>query len=90
MVFRRSRRVRTDQSERDASRRAHVTPVDAHIALANQAANAIHFLRRGYNFTDGLDPTLGQLDAGLFSSPISAIRARSSYRCRTSSPESML
>jgi deferrochelatase/peroxidase EfeB len=44
----------------------HVTPVDAHIALANQNANAIHFLRRGYNFTDGLDTTLGQLDAGLF------------------------
>jgi deferrochelatase/peroxidase EfeB len=44
----------------------HVTPVDAHIALANQDANAIHFLRRGYNFTDGVDATLGQLDAGLF------------------------
>jgi deferrochelatase/peroxidase EfeB len=44
----------------------HVTPVDAHIALANQNVNAIHLLRRGYNFTDGLDTRTGQLDAGLF------------------------
>jgi deferrochelatase/peroxidase EfeB len=41
-------------------------PVDAHIAVANQDANAIHILRRGYNFTDGVDPKVGQLDAGLF------------------------
>jgi deferrochelatase/peroxidase EfeB len=41
-------------------------PVDAHVALANQAAHKTHILRRGYNFTDGLDPKIGQLDAGLF------------------------
>ena len=41
-------------------------PVDAHVRLANQAANGIHILRRGYSFTDGIDPTTGQLDAGLF------------------------
>jgi deferrochelatase/peroxidase EfeB len=38
----------------------------AHVALANQDALGIHILRRGYNFTDGLDPRVGQLDAGLF------------------------
>jgi deferrochelatase/peroxidase EfeB len=41
-------------------------PPDAHIRLANQAANGISFLRRGYSFTDGVDPATGQLDAGLF------------------------
>jgi deferrochelatase/peroxidase EfeB len=38
----------------------------AHVAVANQDALGIHILRRGYNFTDGLDPRVGQLDAGLF------------------------
>ena len=28
--------------------------------------DGIRMLRRGYNFTDGFDPQLGQLDAGLF------------------------
>ncbi len=41
-------------------------PARAHIAVANQDANKIHILRRGYNFTDGVDPRLGELDAGLF------------------------
>ncbi|HEY1740743.1 MAG TPA: iron uptake transporter deferrochelatase/peroxidase subunit [Acidimicrobiia bacterium] len=41
-------------------------PVDAHVRLANQSANGIHILRRGYSFTDGIDPDTGQLDAGLF------------------------
>ena len=41
-------------------------PEKAHVRLANQKANDIHILRRGYNFTDGLDPAVGQLDAGLF------------------------
>ena len=41
-------------------------PADSHVALAHQDANDIHILRRGYNFTDGLDPRVGQLDAGLF------------------------
>jgi deferrochelatase/peroxidase EfeB len=43
-----------------------VIPTDAHIRLSNQEANAIFLLRRGYSFTDGIDPQTGQLDAGLF------------------------
>jgi deferrochelatase/peroxidase EfeB len=43
-----------------------VIPADSHVSLANQDANKIHILRRGYNFTDGLDERVGQLDAGLF------------------------
>jgi deferrochelatase/peroxidase EfeB len=43
-----------------------VIPVDAHVRLANQDANGIHLLRRGYSFTDGIKPATGQLDAGLF------------------------
>jgi deferrochelatase/peroxidase EfeB len=39
---------------------------DAHIRLANQDAGGNHFLRRGYSFTDGVDPQTGQLEAGLF------------------------
>jgi deferrochelatase/peroxidase EfeB len=42
-------------------------PVDAHIRLAAPVTNdGIRILRRGYSFTDGFDPELGQLDAGLF------------------------
>jgi deferrochelatase/peroxidase EfeB len=44
-----------------------VIPADAHIRLAAPAANHGHaILRRGYSFTDGIDPETGQLDAGLF------------------------
>jgi deferrochelatase/peroxidase EfeB len=43
-----------------------VIPRDAHVRLANQAANNIHILRRGYSFTDGITSNTGQLDAGLF------------------------
>jgi deferrochelatase/peroxidase EfeB len=44
-----------------------VVPADAHIRLAAPASNgAERILRRGYSFTDGFDPELGQLDAGLF------------------------
>jgi deferrochelatase/peroxidase EfeB len=43
-----------------------VVPENAHVRLANQDRLGIHILRRGYNFTDGLDPRVGQLDAGLF------------------------
>ncbi len=39
----------------------------AHIRLAAPENNGgIRMLRRGYSFTDGFDPDLGQLDAGLF------------------------
>jgi deferrochelatase/peroxidase EfeB len=44
-----------------------VIPIDAHIRLAAPATNdGVRILRRGYSFTDGFDPELGQLDAGLF------------------------
>jgi deferrochelatase/peroxidase EfeB len=44
-----------------------VIPPDAHIRLASHAANGgVRILRRGYNYTDGMDPATGELDAGLF------------------------
>jgi deferrochelatase/peroxidase EfeB len=44
-----------------------VIPMDAHVRLAAPKSNdGIRILRRGYSFTDGFDPELGQLDAGLF------------------------
>jgi deferrochelatase/peroxidase EfeB len=54
-----------DLDAKDASGQPLV-PADAHVRLANQRANAIFLLRRGYSFTDGIDPQTGQLDAGLF------------------------
>jgi deferrochelatase/peroxidase EfeB len=42
-------------------------PVDAHIRMAAPSeSRGKRILRRGYSFTDGLDPDSGQLDAGLF------------------------
>ena len=42
-------------------------PVDAHIRLAAPDQNdGIRLLRRGFSFTDGIDPVTNQLDAGLF------------------------
>jgi deferrochelatase/peroxidase EfeB len=42
-------------------------PADSHIRNAAPVNNSgIRLLRRGYSFTDGFDPQLGQLDAGLF------------------------
>jgi deferrochelatase/peroxidase EfeB len=42
-------------------------PVDAHIRLASHVTNAgVPVLRRGYSYTDGIDPVTGELDAGLF------------------------
>ncbi len=44
-----------------------VVPADAHIRLAApEKNNGIRLLRRGYSFTDGIDPVTNQLDAGLF------------------------
>ncbi len=41
-------------------------PVDAHVRLAHRSnLGGIEILRRGYNFTDGVDG-VGHLDAGLF------------------------
>ena len=46
---------------------APLIPVDAHIRLAGPASNdGQKLLRRGYSYTDGIDPASGQLDAGLF------------------------
>jgi deferrochelatase/peroxidase EfeB len=40
---------------------------DAHIRLAAPAENGgLRILRRGYSFSDGIDPATGELDAGLF------------------------
>ncbi|MGZ4392019.1 MAG: Dyp-type peroxidase [Gaiellaceae bacterium] len=42
-------------------------PAAAHIRLASASANrGARILRRGYSFADPVDPTDGQLDAGLF------------------------
>ena len=53
-----------------AAKRADGTPVipmDAHIRLAAPENNdGRAMLRRGYSFTDGVDPASGELDAGLF------------------------
>ncbi|WP_026911798.1 iron uptake transporter deferrochelatase/peroxidase subunit [Patulibacter minatonensis] len=44
-----------------------VIPPDAHIRLASPEINdGQHILRRGYSYTDGVDPRTNQLDAGLF------------------------
>jgi deferrochelatase/peroxidase EfeB len=44
-----------------------VIPEDAHIRLASPDTHGGEkILRRGYSYTDGTDPTTGQLDAGLF------------------------
>jgi deferrochelatase/peroxidase EfeB len=42
-------------------------PVDAHVRLASARENGgARILRRGYSFTDGVDESLGELEAGLF------------------------
>jgi deferrochelatase/peroxidase EfeB len=42
-------------------------PADAHIRLAAPESNGgLRILRRGYAYTDGIDPRTGLLDAGLF------------------------
>jgi deferrochelatase/peroxidase EfeB len=43
-----------------------VIPADSHLRLAHQKTTGLFLLRRGYSFTDGIDPQTGQLDAGLF------------------------
>jgi deferrochelatase/peroxidase EfeB len=44
-----------------------VIPTDAHIRLASHEENGgIRLLRRGYSYTDGIDPVLGTLLGGLF------------------------
>ena len=42
-------------------------PANAHIRLAAPSTNGgVRILRRGYAYTDGIDPRTGLLDAGLF------------------------
>ncbi|MBV9595052.1 MAG: deferrochelatase/peroxidase EfeB [Actinobacteria bacterium] len=57
-----------DRVDLDASANGQpVIPADAHIRLAAPGNNnGQKILRRGYSYTDGNDPTTGQLDAGLF------------------------
>jgi deferrochelatase/peroxidase EfeB len=44
-----------------------VIPADAHVRLASASVNdGERILRRGYSFTDGVDESLGELEAGLF------------------------
>ena len=52
----------------DAERNGHpVIPPDAHVRLASAKENdGARILRRGYSFTDGVDESLGELEAGLF------------------------
>ena len=52
----------------DAQRGGHpLIPRDAHVRLASSRENGgARILRRGYSFTDGVDESLGELEAGLF------------------------
>jgi deferrochelatase/peroxidase EfeB len=59
-------RDKPDYDAKDASGQL-VIPDVAHVRLASPDNNdGLRILRRGYNFTDGFDAQLGQLDAGLF------------------------
>ncbi|HEY5941728.1 MAG TPA: iron uptake transporter deferrochelatase/peroxidase subunit [Solirubrobacterales bacterium] len=52
----------------DTETNGHPTiPPDAHVRLASAKENGgARILRRGYSFTDGVDESLGELEAGLF------------------------
>ena len=52
----------------DAKRNGRPTiPANAHVRLASARENGgARILRRGYSFTDGVDESLGELEAGLF------------------------
>jgi deferrochelatase/peroxidase EfeB len=44
-----------------------VIPINAHVRLASAQENeGVRILRRGFSFTDGVDQSLGELEAGLF------------------------
>jgi deferrochelatase/peroxidase EfeB len=44
-----------------------VIPMNAHVRLASAQENGgLRILRRGFSFTDGVDQSLGELEAGLF------------------------
>ncbi len=52
----------------DSQQNGHpVIPADSHVRLASAKENdGARILRRGYSFTDGVDESLGELEAGLF------------------------
>jgi deferrochelatase/peroxidase EfeB len=52
----------------DTKKNGHpVIPVNSHVRLASaKENNGARILRRGYSFTDGVDESLGELEAGLF------------------------
>jgi deferrochelatase/peroxidase EfeB len=52
----------------EVERNGHpLIPADAHVRLASASENGgTRILRRGYSFTDGVDESLGELEAGLF------------------------
>jgi len=52
----------------EATQNGHPTiPADSHVRLASAKENdGARILRRGYSFTDGVDESLGELEAGLF------------------------
>jgi deferrochelatase/peroxidase EfeB len=58
----------SDPLDLDAERGGRaVIPADAHVRLASPSFNGgERILRRGYSFTDGVDESLGELEAGLF------------------------
>ncbi len=58
--------TRPDFTAKDQVRQPAI-PVDAHIRLASHEHNGgTRILRRGYSFTDGIDPQAGTLLGGLF------------------------
>jgi deferrochelatase/peroxidase EfeB len=52
----------------DTKKNGHpLIPADSHVRLASATENdGARILRRGYSFTDGVDESLGELEAGLF------------------------
>jgi len=58
----------SDPLDLDAERGGEpAIPADAHVRLASASFNdGERILRRGYSFTDGVDESLGELEAGLF------------------------
>ena len=55
------------QYDAQAADGTKIIPETSHIRnAAPENSGGIRMLRRGYSFTDGFDPVLGQLDAGLF------------------------
>ena len=52
----------------EAKQNGHpLIPADSHVRLASASENdGVRILRRGYSFTDGVDESLGELEAGLF------------------------